>query len=132
MKRLAVKRRLWEDLLRTALGEVVQGDEFDDLFVRHTYLTMVVGIVVQATFGLDVNQIAENDPEDLLKGRQFSEATGLHGVIETDFFAWPIEVGAASLIKTIARRVAKIRLVIAADRRCGDALPDGDTGAGAS
>ena len=104
---VAVKRRLWEDLLRTALGEVVQGDEFDDLFVRHTYLTMVVGIVVQATFGLDVNQIAENDPEDLLKGRQFSEATGLHGVIETDFFAWPIEVGAASLIKTIARRVAR-------------------------
>ena len=104
---VAVKRRLWEDLLRTALGEVVQGDEFDDLFVRHTYLTTVVGIVVQATFGLDVNQIAENDPEDLLKGRQFSEATGLHGVIETDFFAWPIEVGAAPLIKTIARRVAR-------------------------
>ena len=104
---VAVKRRLWEDLLRTALGEVVQGDEFDDLFVRHTYLTMVVGIVVQATFGLDLNQIAENDPEDLLKGRQFSEATGLHGVIETDFFAWPIEVGAAPLIKTIARRVAR-------------------------
>ncbi|MCY4474893.1 MAG: N-6 DNA methylase [Chloroflexi bacterium] len=104
---VAVKRRLWEDLLRTALGEVVQGDEFDDLFVRHTYLTMVIGIVVQATFGLDVNQIAENDPEDLLKGRQFSEATGLHGVIETDFFAWPIEVGATSLIKTIARRIAR-------------------------
>ncbi len=86
---------------------MVQGDEFDDLFVRHTYLTMVVGIVVQATFGLDVNQIAENNPDDLLKGGQFSEATGLHGVIETDFFAWPIEVGAASLIKTIARRVAR-------------------------
>ena len=104
---VAVKRRLWHDLLRTALGEVVEGDEFDDLFVRHTYLTMVVGIVVQATFGLDVNQIAENNPDDLLKGGQFSEATGLHGVIETDFFAWPIEVGATSLIKTIARRVAR-------------------------
>ena len=104
---VAVKRQLWHDLLRTALGEVVQGDEFDDLFVRHTYLTMVVGIVVQATFGLDVNQIAENNPDDLLKGRQFSEATGLHGVIETDFFAWPIEVGATPLIKTIARRVAR-------------------------
>ena len=77
---VAVKRRLWEDLLRTALGEVVQGDEFDDLFVRHTYLTMVVGIVVQATFGLDVNQNAENDPEDLLRGRQFAEATGLLGM----------------------------------------------------
>ena len=104
---VAVKRRLWHDLLRTALGEVVGGDEFDDLFVRHTYLTMVVGIVVQATFGLDVVQIAENDPDDLLKGRQFSESTGLHGVIESDFFTWPIEVGARALIKTVARRVAR-------------------------
>ena len=104
---VAVKRRLWHDLLRTALGEVVEGDEFDDLFVRHTYLTMVVGIVVQATFGMDVSQTAEHDPEDLLRGRQFAEATGLHGVVESDFFSWPIEVGATPLIRTIARRVAR-------------------------
>ena len=104
---VAVKRRLWHDLLRTALGEVVQGDEFDDLFVRHTYLTIVVGIVVQASFGMDVNQIAENDPENLVSGRQFAENTGLHGVVESDFFAWPIEVGATPLIRTIARRVAR-------------------------
>ena len=104
---VAVKRRLWHDLLRTALGEVVQGDEFDDLFVRHTYLTIVVGIVVQASFGMDVNQIAENDPENLVSGRQFAENTGLHGVVESDFFAWPAEVGATPLIRTIARRVAR-------------------------
>ncbi len=107
LETVMVKRRLWHDLLRTALGEVVEGDEFDDLFVRHTYLTIVVGIVVQATFGMDVNQIAETDPEDLLKGRQFSESTGLHGIIESDFFSWPIEVGATPLIRTIARRVSK-------------------------
>ena len=104
---VAVKRRLWHDLLRTALGEVVQGDEFDDLFVRHTYLTIVVGIVVQASFGMDVNQIAETDPENLVNGRQFAENTGLHGVVESDFFAWPVEVGATPLIRTIARRVAR-------------------------
>ena len=103
---VAVKRRLWHELLRTALGEVVQGDEFDDLFVRHTYLTVVVGIVVQATFGMDVNQIAANDPENLVSGRQFTENTGLHGVVESDFFSWPVEVGATQLIRTIARRVA--------------------------
>ena len=104
---VAVKRGLWHDLLRTALGEVVEGDEFDDLFVRHTYLTMVVGIVVQATFGVDVEQLAATDPEDLLKGRRFAGDTGLHGVVESDFFAWPIEVGAMSLVRTIARRVAR-------------------------
>ncbi len=104
---VAVKRRLWHDLLRTALGEVVESEEFDDLFVRHTYLTIVVGIVVQATFGMDVNQIAENDPDDLVTGRQFAENTGLHGVVESDFFAWPVEVGVTALIRTIARRVAR-------------------------
>ena len=104
---VAVKRRLWHELLRTALGSVVQDDEFDDLFVRHTYLTIVIGIVVQATFGMDVHQIAENDPEDLLGGRRFAETTGLHGVVESDFFAWPVEVGATPLIRTIARRVAR-------------------------
>ena len=106
LETVAVKRRLWHDLLRTALGEVVEGDEFDDLFVRHTYLTMVVGIVVQASFGMDVTEIAANDADDLVMGRQFAENTGLHGVIESDFFAWPVEVGATSLIRTIARRVA--------------------------
>ena len=73
---VAVKRRLWHDLLRTALGEVVVGDEFDDLFVRHTYLTMVVGIVVQATFGMKVKVIAENDPEDLLRGGSLRRRRG--------------------------------------------------------
>ena len=102
-----VKRGLWYDLLRTALGEVVEGDGLDNLFVRHTYLTIVVGMVVQATFGIDVEQLAETDPEDLLKGRRFVGDTGLHGVVESDFFAWPIEVDAERLIKTIARRVAR-------------------------
>ena len=102
-----LKRRLWHDLLRAALGEVVREDDLDDLFVRHTYMTMVIGIVVQASFRLDVNVLAERDPEDLLKGRRFAQATGLHGVVESDFFAWPIEVGADELIKTIARRVSR-------------------------
>ena len=50
-----VKRRLWHDLLRTALGEIAQDDtQMDDLFVRHTYLTAVIGMVVQASFGIDI------------------------------------------------------------------------------
>ena len=87
-----MKRQLWHDLLRAALGEVVESYELDDLFVRHSYMTLVVGIVVQAAFGLDVNWIADNSPEDLVNGRRFTAATGLRGVVESDFFAWPIEV----------------------------------------
>ena len=103
-----VKCRLWENLLRAALGEIAQTPEqLDDLFVRHTYLNMVIGMVVQAYFGTDIRERAANDPTDLIYGRQFRDDTGLQDIIELDFFAWPAEVGGQPLIKTIARRVAR-------------------------
>ncbi len=84
---IRIKRRLWHDLLRTALGEIAGSpEELDDLFVRHTYLSAVVAMVVQATFGIDIYQKAETDPADLLHGRQFHSDTGLQGVVESDFF----------------------------------------------
>ena len=105
---ISVKRRLWNDLLRAALGEVAHTTEqMDDLFVRHTYLSMVIGMVVQASFGLDIRLIAEQDPADLLRGSSFRNDTGLQGVIESDFFAWPTEVGGGPLIRTLARRIAR-------------------------
>ena len=107
-KTIEVKRRLWHDLLRTALGEVADTtEEMDDLFVRHTYLTAVIGMVVQAHFGIDIRQLAETDPADLVLGREFRSKTGLQGVVESDFFAWPTEVGGHALLKTVARRVVK-------------------------
>ena len=81
--------------------------EMDHLFVRHTYLTAVIGMVVQAYFGIDIRQLAETDPADLLDGRDFRSKTGLQGVVESDFFAWPSEVGGHPLLKTVARRAAK-------------------------
>ena len=105
---IQVKRQLWNDLLRAALGEVAgTPSEMDHLFVRHTYLSMVIGMVVQASFGVDIRRIAENDPADLLRGASFRSATGLQGVIESDFFAWPTEVGGGSLIRALARRIAR-------------------------
>ena len=108
LQTILVKRNLWHDLLRTALGEIASStEEMDDLFIRHTYLSAVIAIVVQASFGLDVRQMAANDPDDLLTGRKFRNDTGLQGVLESDFFAWPNEVGGVPLVKTLARRVAK-------------------------
>ena len=106
---IRVKRRLWQDLLRTALGETAQTpQEMNDLFIRHTYLTAVIGIVVQASFGMDVRLMAEREPADLLLGREFYSRTSLRGVIESDFFAWPTEVeGHEPFLKTLARRVCK-------------------------
>ena len=106
---IAVKRRLWHNLLMASLGEIARGrEQMDDLFVRHTYLSLTIGMVVQASFGIDIVEVAESDPAALLNGHHFHNATGLHGIVESDFFAWPAEVeGGLSLVKTLARRVAR-------------------------
>ena len=103
-----LKRRLWHDLLRTALGEIAHSDEqMDDLFVRHTYLSAVVGMVVQASFNQDIYRLAETQPSDLLYGVNFRNSTGLQGVVESDFFAWPAEVGGLPLVRALAHRVRR-------------------------
>ena len=79
----------------------------DDLFVRHTYLSAIIGMVVQASFGIDIRRLAETDPADLLLGRELYRATGLHGILESDFFAWPSEIGGNPLLQTLARRVVR-------------------------
>ena len=108
LETIKVKRRLWRDLLQTALGEIARTDEeMDDLFVRHTYLSAVIGMVVQASFGVDIDQLAYNDPADLLLGRRFQSDTGLQGIVESDFFAWPAEVGGLPALKALAGRVAR-------------------------
>ena len=126
LETIRVKRRLWYDLLRTALGEIayttegmsaeaqarlaavgIGAEEMDDLFVRHTYLSAVIGMVVQASFGIDIRRLAETDSADLLQGRELHRATGLQGVLESDFFAWPNEVGGEPLLQTLARRLAR-------------------------
>ena len=105
---IKVKRQLWQNLLTAALGEIASTPtQLDDLFVRHTYLSAVIGMVVQASFGGDIYRLAETDPADLLRGRDFRSTTGLQGVVESDFFAWPGEVGGLPLLRTMGRRVAK-------------------------
>ena len=105
---IRVKRQLWENLLAAALGEIARSSaQLGDLFVRHTYLSAVIGMVVQASFGGDIRRLAENDPADLLLGRDFRSKTGLQGVVESDFFAWPTEVGGLPLLSTLARRIAR-------------------------
>ncbi len=106
---IQVKRRLWEDLLRAALGEIGSTkEELDVLFIRHTYLSALIGMVVQAAFGIDIRDLAAQEPEDLLLGRRLRNATGLSGILESDFFAWPTEVaGGTQFIRQMADRVAR-------------------------
>ena len=89
---IQIKRQLWEDLLRTALGEVARTPgQMDELFVRHSYLTAVIGMVVQASFGIDLRAMAAIEPMSLLDGSRFRDEVGLTAVVESDFFTWPAE-----------------------------------------
>ena len=106
---IAVKRQLWQDLLKAALGELASTPEqLDHLFVRHTYLTAVIGMVVQARFGLNIAALAAANTADLLQGADFRSKTGLQGIVESDFFTWPTEVDdGLPLLKTLARAVTR-------------------------
>ena len=101
-----IKRDLWEMLIGAALGEI-HGVDLDDLFVRHTYLVSVVGMITQAAFGLDIKERAANDPLDLVLGNRFRETTGLADVVESDFFSWTTEISSSSAtLSSIAQHVA--------------------------
>ncbi len=115
-----VKRELWELLLTVALGEVARAvyDDtnslnrhgltgLDDLFVRHTYLGVLIALITQASYGVDIAALAAEDPGDLVVGKAFLDHTGIGGIIESDFFSWIGEVpGGARLISELAARVA--------------------------
>ena len=147
LETIRVKRRLWYDLLRTALGEVAYStegiedsnrevisevigkftedtEEMDDLFVRHTYLCAVTGMVVQASFGIDIRALAATDADDLLQGRKLNQATGLQGVLESDFFAWPNEVGGIPLLRTLAPPGSPVQVGRCAAGHRSGALPE--------
>ena len=104
-----VKRKLWKELLQVALGQdaVDDSNTSDWLYVRHTYLTSLVGVIVQAHFEMDVERYARENPTDLLNGEILRQNTGLKGIIESDLFTWPLEVDQTEYLRTIARQVAK-------------------------
>ena len=106
---VAVKRKLWQELLQVALGQDSTGDpdEADWLFIRHTYLTTVTALILQAHFGINVARQAEINPAGLLNGATLNAYAGLKGVIESDLFQWPGEVGQTEYVRAIARKVAQ-------------------------
>ena len=56
---------------------------------------------------MDIRSIAANDPHDLVLGRKFRNDTGIHGVVESDFFAWPTEVGGGPFLSALVRRISR-------------------------
>ena len=106
---VAVKRELWHTLLAVALGEAVNAEaDLDELFVRHTYLSTVVALAVQAAFGVSLEDHAASSPGRLLDGSVFIDAVGVAGVVESDFFGWPVEFDSGTdEVASLARWVAR-------------------------
>ena len=106
---VAVKRRLWQDLLQVALGRdaAAANDESDWLFIRHTYITSLIATIIQQQLLGDVARYAEERPDELLKGRILAEQSDLHGIIDADLFTWPTEIGESAYLREIARQVER-------------------------
>lgn len=97
-----LKRELWARLLERVYGASVDND---DLFFQHTYLSAVAKTMAVHVLGMDMP-----DPADLLAGRPFSEV-GIAGVVESDFFDWPLAAdGGAELVRRIVTQAARFRL----------------------
>ena len=108
-----LKRQLWARLMERVYGvplaqeqaEHPEAAEANDLFFQHTYLS-----VVAKTMAVHVLGIGLPEPEDLLAGRPF-QAAGIGGVVESDFFDWPLHSGGgAELVSRIARQTGRFRL----------------------
>lgn len=84
---VAVKRRLWAQLLRSALG--TQFEDTDDLFADHTYLVLTATLIAHAVMGFDLRDAAR-DARALLTGRLFDRA-GLVGIGHAGFFDWVLD-----------------------------------------
>ena len=106
---VSVKRRLWQDLLQVALGKdaAAADDESDWLFIRHTYITSLIAVIMQQQLLGDVTRHASERPDALLKGRILAEQSDLHGIIDADLFTWPTEVGESTYLREVARVVER-------------------------
>jgi len=99
---VALKRQLWDGLLREVYGTQV-GD--DSLFLQHTYLTIVAKTIAARVLDLPLDDAAA-----ILSGRALAEI-GIQGAVESDFFDWVLKLPAgADLVLRIARQTGRFRL----------------------
>ena len=100
---VAIKRELWAKLLTTALGTQFSADE-EDLFIEHTLLVATAECVAHAVLNYPISQLA---PATLLRGDLLSQQSQIHGVVEQDFFDWPLDCGEAGRlwVSSLARRL---------------------------
>lgn len=103
---VALKRKLWADLLGQAQGTEEAGAAADALFVQHTYLTIVAKTIAAHVLG-----VVPTDAEAVLSGQPLAEA-GIAGAVESDFFDWVLRapVEGEHLVMGLMRHTARLRL----------------------
>jgi N-6 DNA Methylase len=99
----ALKKQLWSRHLEFVYGTLIEPDE---LFLQHTYLT-----IVAKTMAIRVLTGGEIGALELLAGTPFANI-GLHGAVEADFFDWLllVEPGGAELVNRISAQIGRFRL----------------------
>jgi len=75
----------WASFLRIVYGSSV---ESEDLFIKHTYLATVAKLLAYASFSGGALPVSDEQLEEILEGRIFSEKWGVHNFLEEDFFSW--------------------------------------------
>ncbi len=101
---VAMKRELWARLLAAAFGNQFSDDE--TLFIEHTYLVLTAEIIAHALMGFDLAS-GEISPEDLVSGAVFRKLE-IGGVVEADFFDWPVEIPQGqAFVSGLARRLSR-------------------------
>lgn len=102
---VSVKRQLWSKLLRTAFGASFEDQE--RLFLDHTLLVLTAEAIAHAVIGFPLAGPGAVDPHSLADGRLFMNSQ-IHGVVESDFFDWVLEVeGGPEFVRSLAARIAK-------------------------
>ena len=97
-----MKRSLWSKLLVLTLGN--QFEDTDELFVEHTLLVNSAEVIAHCVLGL---QTTDLDPQDVLSGAIFTSRS-IFGVVEQDFFDWPLEVdGGREYVSALIRRLSR-------------------------
>lgn len=99
----SLKKELWSRHLEFVYGTLIEPDE---LFLQHTYLTIVAKTMAVRVLTSDAVGAA-----DLLSGTPFANV-GLHGAVEADFFDWLLlaEPDGANLVSRISAQCARFRL----------------------
>jgi hypothetical protein len=100
-------RKLWLQAQHIAEAQFVYGTliEPEELFLQHTYLT-----IVAKTMAVRVLTSGAIPAGELLAGTPFTQV-GLHGAVEADFFDWLLLVqGGSELVDRIANQVGRYRL----------------------